>query len=347
MKKWSYILLLMLLAATLVGCKSEESTTENNEENKTPVEHIEEEEEIVEEPSGIVAPLTGVDVDEEITQRPVAVVINNDVKARPQSGLHKADVVVEVLAEGDITRLIALYQSELPEKVGPVRSARDYFIDIVKPYNAIFVAHGWSPAAKQRLEAGELNSINGMLYDGTLFKRASFRQAPHNSYITFENIEKGADQLGFTMDGETAPHSFLSNGEEPSINGVEISKVKINYSSRLVAQVAYEYSKEDGHFQRYSGGEKTTDLETEEEVVAHNILIMETSHKVVDNAGRREINLTDGGRAVLIQNGKRYELEWVSDNGRFVPMKDGQPVPFTRGKTWITIVPSLDNVHYE
>ncbi|WP_096155805.1 MULTISPECIES: DUF3048 domain-containing protein [Bacillus] len=346
MKKYSYLLLSILLTIVLVGCKSEESVTENNEEQITPVEEIEEEE-IIEEPSGITAPLTGLEVDEEVTKRPIAVVINNDVKARPQSGLYKADVVVEILSEGDITRLIAIYQSELPEKVGPVRSARDYFLDIAKPYNPIFVAHGYSPAAKQRLDAGELDSINGMLYDGTLFKRASFRQAPHNSYISFENIEKGASELGFNMEGETTPYLFLSQNEEQELNGVEINKVKINYSTRLVAQVAYEYSKEDELFQRYSGGERTKDLETLEDVVAQNIFIIETAHEVVDKVGRREINLTAGGRAVLIQQGKRYELEWKEDNGRLIPVKDGQPVPFTPGKTWVNIVPSLDFVHYE
>lgn len=141
-------------------------------------------------------PLTGLPAKGNVHQRVIGVMVNNHPKARPQSGLSKADIVYEVLAEGDITRFLALYQSEQPERVGPVRSARDYYIDLSEGYNAIYVCHGWSPEAKARLEQGETDYLNGLFYDGTLFKRVSFRKAPHNSYITFANIKKGRNKTG-------------------------------------------------------------------------------------------------------------------------------------------------------
>ncbi|CAM5214030.1 hypothetical protein UACE39S_04412 [Ureibacillus acetophenoni] len=73
----------------------------------------------------------------EANMRPIIATINNHPAARPQSGLGSADVVYEMLAEGDVTRFLALYQSELPEKIGPVRSARDYFIEIALGLDAL------------------------------------------------------------------------------------------------------------------------------------------------------------------------------------------------------------------
>ena len=88
----------------------------------------------------------------EIEGRAVAVMINNHPAARPQSGLHKADIVYELLAEGDVTRFLAIFQSEQPDNIGPVRSARSYYIELAKGYDSLYIAHGNSPDAKKMLE---------------------------------------------------------------------------------------------------------------------------------------------------------------------------------------------------
>ncbi len=91
--------------------------------------------------------------------RAVAVMINNHPKARPQSGLNKADIVYEILAEGDITRFLAVFQSEKPANIGPIRSARDYYIELAKGFNALYIAHGYSPEAKKMLEQGYVDNL--------------------------------------------------------------------------------------------------------------------------------------------------------------------------------------------
>ncbi|MDI5790611.1 DUF3048 domain-containing protein [Bacillus licheniformis] len=89
-------------------------------------------------------------------------------KARPQSGLSKADIVIEALSEGPITRLLAIYQSDMPEAVGPVRSAREYFIDLALGLTAsLCITAG--VRGKDRLLNGDADHINGMDHDGTLF----------------------------------------------------------------------------------------------------------------------------------------------------------------------------------
>ncbi|WP_245408198.1 DUF3048 N-terminal domain-containing protein, partial [Rhodobium orientis] len=84
--------------------------------------------------------------------------------------------------------MLAIYQSDMPEAVGPVRSAREYFIDLALGFDSILVHHGWSPGAKDRLLNGDADHINGMDHDGTLFWRADFREAPHNSYTSYKNV---------------------------------------------------------------------------------------------------------------------------------------------------------------
>ena len=138
--------------------------------------------------------------------------VNNHPKARPQSGLSKADIVYEVLAEGDITRFLAIFQSRMPKEIGPVRSARDYYIDLAKGYDSLYVAHGYSPEAKEMLTNGFIDNLNGMQYDGTLFKRASFRKAPHNSYISYEHIKEGAEKNGFDMERPPEALNFSDKG---------------------------------------------------------------------------------------------------------------------------------------
>ncbi|MGD7054431.1 DUF3048 domain-containing protein [Sutcliffiella horikoshii] len=345
------MLLLASLMLMLAGCQSnnEKNVDFSQEQSEETTEvAIEEEEQVATEVSEPMeqAPFTGEMVEEKVDARPVAVMVNNDIKARPQSGLHKADVVYEVLAEGDITRLLAIFHSDMPETVGPVRSSRAYFVDLAKAYDALYVFHGWSPGAKEKIQAGEVDGINGLTYDGTLFKRASFRKAPHNSYISSENIQKGAEQLNYETQAEVLPFTFLKKGQINPYEGTALEQVKIEYSSRQATHVEYRYDAEQKAYVRYSGGVKHTDLETEEEIVAHNVFLVETSHLVVDKQGRREIDITSGGNGVLIQHGERFNVEWKSVDGKILPYKNGEQVPLVPGKTWIQIIPDFEKVIY-
>ncbi len=333
----------------LAGCQSGNSDVDTAKKPKESNEQVVKEEEKVgtevSEPLE-TAPLTGEAVERKVEARPVAVMINNDAKARPQSGLHKADIVYEVLAEGDITRFLAIFHSEMPETAGPVRSARDYFVDLTKAYDALYVFHGWSPEAKNKIENKEVDGINGLTYDGSLFKRASFRKAPHNSYITSENIKKGAEQLNYSLQAHVPSFTFLKEGQTTHLDGTAAEQVKIEYSSRMTTHVDYKYDPIQQAYVRYSAGEKLTDLETEEDIVAHNVFIIETSHTVIDDQGRKEIDITSGGNGVLIQNGESFEVEWKSAEGKLLPYANGKQVPLAPGKTWIQIVPDLKIVSY-
>lgn len=343
--KLLYILVFLLLFSAACS-KQQEVVNENVTNSKE--ENIEETNE--EEPIQIydnMYPLTGLGTNNSVDTRAVAVMINNHPKARPQSGLYSADVVYELLAEGNVTRFLAIFQSEQPETIGPVRSARDYYIELSKGFNSLYVAHGWSPEAKRMLEAGEVDSLNGLFFDGTLFWRSTDRVAPHNSYISFENIEKGVEKKGYDLEQRPQAYSFLTEDEITAITGDKGESVNIAYDSSSTWTVKYVYNKEKEKYERYSGDVQTADKETATPVLIDNVFVVEMDHKIIDSAGRRKINVTSGGKGFLMQKGVQREVEWQNIDGRIIPFKNGEEVGFVPGKTWINIVPSTNIVSFE
>jgi hypothetical protein len=334
MKKWSVVAIIVFLL--LSGCSLKET-------GKEPAKKAKQVSSVEKQPkseSPYTFPLTGIGSQTSTDGRAVAVMINNHPKARPQSGLNKADIVYEVLAEGGITRFLAVFQSEKPVNIGPVRSSRPYYIDLAKGLKALYIAHGYSPDAKEMLENGYIDNLNGMVYDGTLFKRASFRKAPHNSYITYDNVLKGAKLKKYSMDGTPPAFKFLTEEESKQITGENASSVMVTYNSDQMFDSTYEYDSTIGRYKRFSGGEQTIDLETKEPILLDNIFVIEMEHNKIDTYGRQNIDLTSGGRAYLLQKGKVNEIEWKNINGRIAPFKNGEEFPLVQGKTWVNVVPA-------
>lgn len=341
----SYFVLFFVALFMLAGCFGEKEAVlqpieeePSLEEDVLPVEEEEEEEE-----PKYQFPLTGIETEAEPLDRPVAVMINNHPSARPQSGIEKADIVYEVLAEGSVTRLLAIFASEKPEMIGPVRSARDYYIELAAGYDSLYIAHGYSPSAKQLLDSGYIDHLNGIRYDGILFERVNFKRAPHNSYIRFENIIKGAEDNSFKLNDHPRPLTFLDESELGNLSGSKVDEINIVYGTQSF-DVQYVYDQTVQQYRRYGGGIETTDTETEQPVLIDNIFIVEMDHRILDNEGRRAIDLTSGGRGYLMQQGIMNEVNWQNVEGRILPFQNGDLLEFVPGKTWINIVPSLDRV---
>lgn len=286
-------------------------------------------------------PFTGEGIAEEITQRPILATINNHPDARPQSGLAKADVVYEMLAEGDVTRFLALFQSQIPEQIGPIRSARSYFIDLAKGLDAFYIAHGYSPEAKSMLANGVVANINGMHYDGTYFKRSSERRAPHNSYITGENVKAGAEKVGASMIySKKVSYPFYDSEDSVKI-GTKANQVTIKYSQNGYFNSSYIYDEDTERYKRSSANIVTTDYSTGEEIQLANVLFFEMPHRIIDNVGRRDIDFSTGGNAYVFQHGMMREINWKNIDGLLVPIeKDGSEVLLVPGQTWVHFVPT-------
>lgn len=341
MKK-SLLFLLFICAFTLLTACSNQNptdTTEDNEQETNDPEQAEPEPE--QSATQQTYPFTGKKTTEDVNNRAVAVMVNNYSKARPQSGLSQADLVFEILAEGNITRFIAFFQSETPDVVGPVRSAREYYFNLAKDYNALYVYHGAANFIEEDLRSGVVDNLNGAYYDndGNLFKRESFRQAPHNSYLLFDSVYDIAKEKGYeiTQDHQALP--FLAEGEVDTITGEDANQVSISYSSTASETVHYKYDEASEQYLRFNGDAQTVELNSEEPIRLDNVFIIATDHEVIDDAGRRSVDLKSGGNAYLLQKGKVQKIQWKNVDGKILPYKDEEPVKFVPGNTWINVVP--------
>lgn len=342
--KHYFVLVMMIFLLAACG-KDEEVIVDEVEQTENPAEADgQEEEEPAEVESPYRYPLTGLPAESDDWMRPIAVTINNHPQARPHSGIGSADMVYELLVEGDATRYLAIFQSELPENIGPVRSARDYFINIAKGLDAVYLAHGYSPEAHQMLNSGVVTSINGMQYDGVYFDRSKARKAPHNSYITADNLKRATEKLNISLENKkNFELTFYADTDNVKM-GNEAKKVEVIYTTQGSSYTSiYEYDVDSNKYKKSSPQQKTTDELTGEQVAVSNLFIFETAHKVIDSEGRRKINLTDGGRAFIFQQGTMREVKWKEKDGFLVAVEeDGSLVPLVRGQSWIHFVPSLD-----
>ena len=136
------------------------------------------------------SPYTGEEVTKKVFNNiAVLAIIENSLDARPQSGLNSADIVYETMAEGGIPRFIALFQKENANKIGPIRSARSYFLDISKEYNLPFAHCGGSEEALLKINGEKLMSMNEMTNSSTYW-RDSIRKAPHNLYTSSTKLRE-------------------------------------------------------------------------------------------------------------------------------------------------------------
>ena len=338
MKKGMFMIILVLLVS---GCsKDKEEIVEADEPTLAEKEDSLLEETVEKEEVSLpyVSPFSGERSEDEFTNRPVIVTINNHPKARPQSGIASADIVYEMVAEGNITRLLALYQSELPENIGPVRSARDYFINIASGLDAFYVAHGYSPEAKQMLKNGVVDNINGMQYDGTLFKRSSEKVAPHNSYITGEHVIDGIEKIGARTENEKPPVLSFYESVQDVPPGELATVIDVRYGNSEDFHHVYSYDTITQQYNRSSGGTVTVDHESLEDVLLANVMFFEVVHQTIDKAGRQQLDLTSGGKGYLFQAGYMREIEWQQVDGVLTPMENGKPAKLVPGKSWIHLV---------
>ncbi|WKA55784.1 DUF3048 domain-containing protein [Planococcus shixiaomingii] len=336
MKKWVLVIgivLLLAAGAAFYLFSNGEETTEEEQENPP-----------VAEPQESKAPFSGIEGTVPFNKRPIMAVINNHPDARPQTGLTEADMVFEMLAEGSVTRFLALYQSEFPEEMGPIRSARDYFVELAAGYDAFFIAHGWSPDAKRLLEAGRVDHINGLFYDGTLFQRSTDRVAPHNSYITYENALKGMEEAQASTEYSVrSPYYFYDPGESDKLME-QASVIEVLYGTSPQFHNEFTFDEASGLYSRASGGTATTDKNSSEPVEVSNVLVFEAAHETIDAEDRKAIDITSGGKALIFQNGGVREAEWSNLEGMLVPTDNGKPVGLMPGKTWIHIVPTAPGI---
>lgn len=282
-----------------------------------------------------------------INRRPLAVMIENAPAARPQSGLDKADVIYEIMAEGGITRFLAIFLHGDTDKLGPVRSARPYYIERMLEYNAMYAFCGGSAAALEMVKNEGIASLNEFFVGRKAYWRIKGRKAPHNLYTDTRKLREVGIQKGYEKSVKLPEYAFLESGEENK-DGIEARGVVINYPTKY-SIVKWKYDKNSNKYLRYEGGKIHLDAVTGKQLAASNIIVQYVKTKVIDKEGRLEAAMTGKGKSILFTGGKAYIGTWAKSSMRaqtYFYGSNGETLKLNPGQTWIEVVPTGVNVTY-
>ncbi|MFA5134016.1 MAG: DUF3048 domain-containing protein [Patescibacteria group bacterium] len=298
---------------------------------------------------GVERMLDGVYMQEgEAEKYPAAIMIDNMFEARPQSGITKAGLVFEAPVEGGITRFMAVFSSaEIIEKIGPVRSARPYFIDWAMGFPALYGHFGGSPEALGII-AGDQNiwKLN-MDSSAEYFWRAKDRFAPHNAYTSSTLLDKAREKKLTDQTLDFSPWKFKDEAGEKERGNQK--SVAVDFSISKTYNVIWAYNKaENNYIRHYAANPTSADRDLEGNIItAKNLAVMVTDITVIDEKSRRHIDTIGTGEALIFQDGKRMEATWEQKD-RWSRLKfydkNGKEIEFNRGVTWVQVVTGIEKI---
>lgn len=283
--------------------------------------------------------------------RPIAVMIDNHNLAWPQGGLNNAYLVYEIIVEGGETRLMALFKGVDVSKIGPVRSARHYFLDYAMENDAIYTHFGWSPQAERDIKQYSVNNINGITESSTNFWRTRDKSAPHNVATSTASILKIAEAKGYkTKSIKKSVLNYVTN-EVKLEDGISVTKVTIPHSN--LQTVRYEYDEENQIYKRFARNRAQTDWDTGNSVTTKNIIITFCDNYTLDDAenkGRQGLDNIGTFDGYYITNGKAIKIKCIKE-ARNLQTKyqdlEGNEIDVNDGNTWINICPKNAKVEIE
>ena len=352
MKKFCVVLMVILVVVVCTGYYFFYKSNQNISISTDNIEILNEEIGQIEEPK--VKIFSGND-------RPIAIMIDNNINAQPQSNLNLAYLVYEIIVEGNETRLMPVFKGVPDDTVlGPVRSVRHYFLDYMNENDAVCGHLGQSPQAERDIKKYKMDDINGQVYDSgrsrtttALFWRESHKNAPHNAYTSIGSLRKIMQDKGFdtTSNAESILNYVTDEVELNSETDIIANTVTIPYASSH--KVKYEYNEETGRYTRYSKGKLQKDEATGEAITTKNIIITYVYNYTLDdgeNKGRQTLNNIGEKKGYYITNGKARKIICKKDSRTeaTVYMDElGNEIEVNDGNTFINICPKDANVVFE
>ena len=298
-----------------------------------------------------VNPLTGEPLDAVSDQRPIAVMVNNFKAALPQCGIGKADILYEILAEGDITRFCAYFTNPADAgPIGPVRSLRAYYLNIMRGYDAICVAAGASPEADNLVYSLGYDRINGLGGAGAgYFYRDEWRKNnrgyEHSMFVKGEDLLKGAADGGKRLTETEGRNYGLFFDDDAPFGGAENAEIDIHFISSKNTRLTYD--PELGCYTAFQQGQDLIDANTDEKLTFRNVVVLHAATSVYDEKGRRSVQTTGENTGLYARDGKVIEITWkrASDTAPYEYYDlQGNPVTFGVGKSYIAIIPESATV---
>lgn len=301
-------------------------------------------------------------------RRPLAVMVENHKESRPQSGLTSANVIYEAVAEGGITRFMAVYMCNLSDiQVGPVRSARTYFLDWLSEYDALYAHVGGANTPGPANALGQIidykvKDLNQFSIGFPTFWRDYQRlghpvATEHTMYSTTQKLwEIGAkrgwtatDSAGLRWDSKFTPWKFAD-----SVSGGSTNKISVTFwESQNDYKVQWEYDSANNCYKRKNGGEDHSDLNNKKQVCPKNVVVHFMKESRANDGYENNVHLIYAnkgeGKALVFQNGNVIKGKWVKPNRlareKFLDEKN-QEVTFLKGQIWIETVPEGSQVSY-
>ncbi len=349
-RKTSLIVLSIFLMMTMAGCKvsPERALTEKRDGNGSATNT-----------SGSFSNSEGpINLDSEgqvwnaklSNNRPLAIMLDNHAGARPQAGLKDAEIVIEALAEGNITRYMAFFFEGMPESVGPIRSARPYFLDRALEYNAIYVHVGGSPKALSDIKKMKVADLDGLTSSKKVFFRKSHKKVPHNLYSSLKILRDEASNRKYNQSPTFTDEIYADVDALPE-GGAPAEFIKLPYRKTDGGYVvSYSYLADLKAYQRYVNGKVHVDENDNSALTAKNLLIQYVPTKVVDNAGRLDLELVGSGDGWWLSDGVKVPVTWQKDSRTgYTTYRTlgGSTVELNPGNVWIQIIPKSMVISWE
>lgn len=341
-KEWVIIILLLLLigGGVVIGLSHYKHTSITSIITLSPAKPA--------KPNTVASRLTGLQVSPTVAQLPVtAVMVENSTDARPQSGLSEAGIIYEALAEGGITRFVALYENNQSSLIGPVRSARPYYIDQLLPFNAAYAHVGGSPDALNEIGPLNVRDMN-QFYNGQYYMRVSSRPAPHNVYTTLGNLWTLEQAKHWTTSNFTGfPRKADSPSKSPTVTSIDL------HISSESMEVHYQYDSKLNSYLRSEGGSAMTDASTGKQLEPKVViaLVIPWTNGALDASGAYYTDYSDigSGTAYIFQDGGVTQGVWEKSSQTSqiqFNTASGSAIKLNAGQTWITAVGSASQVIY-
>ncbi len=313
---------------------------------------------------GPVNPLTGLPMDgEQVKKRPVAIMLNNLREAQPQLGQSQADILYEVLAEGGITRMLGVYQSvEGVGKIGSIRSARPYYLELALGHDAIYIHAGGSEDAYAKIRQWGVASLDGVRgpymsnnENGNLMWRDPVRR---RSYSLEHTVVTTGDAIrerfaGYSSlrqeheEGYAYTMDFAQDGTPAG--GAPAEKITIPFSNYKTG--VFHYDADTGLYLAEQYGGPYLDGDTEQQVAVTNVVVILTAcRNTGDKYGHITVDLSSGGAGYFACGGQVIGITWSKQapDGQLVYQDlNGNPLTFGAGRTYVNIVPLDCAVSFE
>jgi hypothetical protein len=293
------------------------------------------------------------------TRKPIVVMIDDHPDARPQTGLSLAEVVYQAPAEGGVARYMAVYQAADVSRLGPVRSARLYFVLWAAEWRALYAHVGGAPNALRKIR--ELNGrviwdADEYRWGGVYFSRSRDRVPPYNTYSSTTLLRRLATRLRATAPFTTTPWTFLDASATPGPKAAGRLVVPYTYN-----RITYRYDRATNRYQRGVTGQSIQkDALNGRRIAPANVIVLYMSARLLPDSGPRSTNqekgridlrVIGGGNALVLRNGEVIRARW-SKASESAPTKltfasgcnAGQPVPLVRGQIFIQVVPTTTKV---